>query len=91
MSDLFVHKYFLNNNYGPTTMKEMGDKEIPTEGSLLKQVKCSKLLFKYYFFGLFKTSTNFCAVLTLESQENIWNSATSCESSIPLWVREGQF
>lgn len=39
MSDLFVHKYLLNNNYGPTTVLEMRNKVIPTEGSLLKQVK----------------------------------------------------
>lgn len=39
MSDLFVHNYLLNNNYGPTTVLEMGNKKMPTEGSLLKQVK----------------------------------------------------
>lgn len=65
------------------------DKEIPIE-SLLKQVKYFSP-FKCCFFGLFKVSTYFCAIITLETQENIWNSSVSGQKSSTSWVREGQF
>lgn len=84
MSDLFVHKYLLNTSYGPKTVQEMSDKQIPTEGSLLNSSDIYRLHLRITLFGLFKSSTYFCTVLTLGSQENIWNSSISCETAIPL-------
>lgn len=91
MSALCVHKYLLNTNYGPKTVLEIGDKQISTEGSLLNRSNILQTLFKYYFFGLFRAAAYFCAILTLGSQENIWNSTISCESSIPLRSEKDNF
>lgn len=91
MSDLCVHKYLLNTNYGPKIVLEVGDKQIPTEGSLLNRSNILQTLLKYYFLGLFKASAYFRAILTLGSQENIWNSTISCASSIPLRSEQDSF
>lgn len=66
--------------------------KIATEGLLVKQVNSFyRLFFKYNFFGLFKVSTYFCAILTLGSQENICNPTISCKSSIAFMSGKEDF